>query len=375
MNKVGVIAEYNPFHNGHIYHLNKIKKMFPGSYYILILIGNFTQRGEISIINKWDKTRIALDYGYDLVAELPYIFSTQSANYYAKGAIEMLDKLDCDYLVFGSESNDIKMFEEIANATSNNEKYEQLIKEYTSKGNSYPVSCSLALKNFTGKLINKPNDILALEYIRNIKLLNSKIKPISIKRTNSYHEKEITKKITSATSIRKNINDIKKISNTMPKISLNLINKINYDKYFELVKYQIMSSSDLNCYLDVDEGIENKLKKSINSAENINDFILSVKSKRYSYNKIQRMLLHIVCKIKKEDNDLNLKYIRILGMSHKGKKVLKDVKDKINIPIITKYKKKYDNLFLTEKKVSMIYSLITNYDINNDFKSSIKTKE
>ena len=375
MNKVGVIAEYNPFHNGHIYHLNKIKKMFPGSYYILILIGNFTQRGEISIINKWDKTRIALDYGYDLVAELPYIFSTQSANYYAKGAIEMLDKLDCDYLVFGSESNDIKMFEELANATSNNEKYEQLIKEYTSKGNSYPVSCSLALKNFTGKLINKPNDILALEYIRNIKLLNSKIKPISIKRTNSYHEKEITKKITSATSIRKNINDIKKISNTMPKISLDLINKINYDKYFELVKYQIMSSSDLNCYLDVDEGIENKLKKSINSAENINDFILSVKSKRYSYNKIQRMLLHIVCKIKKEDNDLNLKYIRILGMSHKGKKVLKDVKDKINIPIITKYKKKYDNLFLTEKKVSMIYSLITNYDINNDFKSSIKTKE
>ena len=375
MNKVGVIAEYNPFHNGHIYHLNKIKKMFPGSYYILILIGNFTQRGEISIINKWDKTRIALDYGYDLVAELPYIFSTQSANYYAKGAIEILDKLDCDYLVFGSESNDIKMFEELANATSNNERYEQLIKEYTSKGNSYPVSCSLALKNFTGKLINKPNDILALEYIRNIKLLNSKIKPISIKRTNSYHEKKITKKITSATSIRKNINDIKKISNTMPKISLDLINKINYDKYFELVKYQIMSSSDLNCYLDVDEGIENKLKKSINSAENINDFILSVKSKRYSYNKIQRMLLHIVCKIKKEDNDLNLKYIRILGMSHKGKKVLKDVKDKINIPIITKYKKKYDNLFLTEKKVSMIYSLITNYDINNDFKSSIKTKK
>ena len=103
MKKIGVIAEYNPFHNGHIYHLNKVKEMFPDSYLILVLIGNFTQRGEISIINKWNKTKIALEYGYDLVVELPFSFATQSASFYAKGAIEILDNLNCDYLVFGSE--------------------------------------------------------------------------------------------------------------------------------------------------------------------------------------------------------------------------------------------------------------------------------
>lgn len=372
MKKVGVIAEYNPFHNGHIYHLNKVKEMFPDSYLILVLIGNFTQRGEISVINKWDKTKIALNYGYDLVVELPFLFATQSASFYAKGAVEILTKLDCDYLVFGSELNDVKTFEDIVNTTYKNKNYESLVKKYVDKGNNYPLACSLALKDLTGKLIDKPNDVLALEYIRCIKLLNSKIKPISIKRTNDYHEEDINKKITSATSIRRNLTDAKKIKNTMPKDSMSFISDINHNKYFDLIKYQIVSSDNLNDYLDVDEGIENKLKKVISNSNNLNELILNVKSKRYSYNKIQRMVLHIVCKIKKEDNNLKLNYIRVLGISHNGNKILKNVKSKINIPIITKYKKEYDDLFLIDKKASLIYSMLTNYNVNDDFKSSIK---
>ena len=134
MKKVGVIAEYNPFHNGHLYHLEKVKEMFPNCSYILILIGNFTQRGEISVINKWNKTKIALKYGYDLVVELPYLLSTQSANFYAKGCIDILNYLNCNYLVFGSETNDIDLFNSLANLTYNNNKYEEKIKEYVSKG-------------------------------------------------------------------------------------------------------------------------------------------------------------------------------------------------------------------------------------------------
>lgn len=372
MKKVGVIAEYNPFHNGHVYHLNKVKKMFPDSYLILVLIGNFTQRGEISVINKWDKTKIALNYGYDLVVELPFLFVTQSASFYAKGAVEILDKLDCDYLVFGSELNDVKTLEGLVNTTYKNKNYESLVKKYVDKGNNYPASCSLALKDLTGKLIDKPNDVLALEYVRCIKLLNSKIKPISIKRTNDYHEEDINKKITSATSIRRNLTDTKKIKNTMPKDSMSFISDINHDKYFDLIKYQIVSSDNLNDYLDVDEGIENKLKKVISNSNNLNELILNVKSKRYSYNKIQRMLLHIVCKIKKEDNNLKLNYIRVLGMTNNGRNILKEVKNSINIPIITKYKKEYDNLFWADKKASLIYSMLTDYNVNDDFKSSIK---
>lgn len=371
MIKVGVIAEYNPFHNGHLYHLNKVKEMFKDAYLILVLIGNFTQRGEISIINKWDKTKIALDHGYDLVVELPFLFATQSANYYAKGAISILNYLKCDYLVFGSESNDVKMLEEVVDLT-NNDNYENLVKKYIDKGINYPLACSLALKEISGITIDKPNDVLALEYVRNIKQTKSKIKPISIKRTNDYHEEEINKEITSATSIRKNIDNKKLIIKAMPKEVMKYIDKIDYDKYFNFIKYQIINSNDLSCYLDVDEGIENKLKKAINDAKDINDLILKVKSKRYSYNKIQRMLLHIVCKIKKEDNDLTIKYLRILGLSNKGKSILKEIKNEINIPIITKYKKEYDNLFKMDFKANNVYSLLTNYDINNEFRSSLK---
>ncbi len=372
MQKVGVIAEYNPFHNGHLYHLNKIKEMFPKASLILVLIGNFTQRGEISIINKWDKTKIALNYGYDLVVELPFLFATESASYYAKGAIELLNHLKCDYLVFGSESNNVKMLEELVCLTDNNINYENIVKEYVNKGFNYPTSCSLALKDISGITIDKPNDVLALEYIRSIKKLDSNIKPISIKRTNDYHEKNINKSITSATSIRKNINNINAINKAMPNEVIKYINKINYDKYFNLVRYQIISSNNLSSYLDVDEGIENKLKKVINNSNDLNDLILKIKSKRYSYNKIQRMILHIVCKIKKEDNDLTIKYIRVLGLNDKGKSILKQIKKDINIPIITKYKKEFDHLFKIDIKASNIYSLLSNYDVSNEFRSSLK---
>lgn len=372
---VGVIAEYNPFHNGHLYHLKKVKEMFPNSNLILILIGNFTQRGEASIINKWDKAKIALEYGYDLIVELPFIFATQAASIYAKGSIDILNLLNCDYLVFGSESDDINTLNELATLTYDNKEYEDLVKKYNGLGINYPSACSLALKDISGKLINKPNDVLGLEYIKQIKKTNSKIVPICIKRTNEYHEIKITNAIASASSIRKNLNDKNSIKKVMPESIIKYISDINHDKYFNLLKYEILSSDNLKEYLGVNEGIENKLKKEIIHSKDLNEFILRVKSKRYSYNNIFRMLLHIVCKIKKEDNDLNLKCIKVLGLSDNGKKILKESKKSINIPIITKYKKEYNKLFKNDYKANLIYSLITNYDIKNEFRSSIKVNE
>ena len=372
---VGVIAEYNPFHNGHLYHLKKVKEMFPNSNLILILIGNFTQRGEASIINKWDKAKIALEYGYDLVVELPFLYATQAASIYAKGAIDILNLLNCNYLVFGSESNDINTLDELANLTYDNKEYESLVKKYNSLGINYPMSCSLALKDISGKLINKPNDVLGLEYIKQIKKTSSKIVPICIKRTNEYHEIKITNNIASASFIRKNLNDKNNIKKVMPKSIIKYINDINHDKYFALLKYEILSSDNLNNYLGVTEGIENKLKKEIINSKNLNEFILKVKSKRYSYSNISRMLLHILCKTKKDDNDLELKYIRVLGLNNNGKKILKESKKNINIPIITKYKKEYNKLFKNDYKANLIYSLITNYDIKNEFRASIKVNE
>lgn len=369
MKKVGVIAEYNPFHNGHLYHLNKVKQMYPDSTLILILIGNFTQRADASVINKWDKTSLALKYGYDLVIELPYLFATSSAEYYADGAIQILNILKCDYLVFGSETNDINLFKTLALLTKNNNDYDMKVKKYLNAGNNYPKSCSLALKDISNIIIDKPNDVLGLEYVKNIIKYNSSIIPVSIKRTNDYNDDLISNNITSATSIRKNINNIDLIKSTLPKDSLELINEINYNEYFKLIKYEAISNDNLNDYLDVEEGLENKLKKEIFNCNNLNDLVARLKSKRYSYNKIKRMLLHIICNTNKNYSK-NIKYIRVLGMSNNGKKILRDIKD-IDIPIITKFKKEHECLLESDIKASKIYSLIADYDYKNEFRSSI----
>ena len=157
MKKVGIICEYNPFHNGHIYHLQKIKEMYPDSLIILVMSTSFTMRGELSILNKWDKTSIAINNGIDLVIELPTFYSTNSSDTFAEGAIKILNYLDCDYLVFGSEENNIDLLKELAEVQLNNKDYNSLVKEYMDKGNNYPTSQSKALKDICGKIINLPN--------------------------------------------------------------------------------------------------------------------------------------------------------------------------------------------------------------------------
>lgn len=371
MKKVGIIAEYNPFHNGHLYHLNEAKKLFDDASFILILIGNFTQRGEASIINKWDKTKIALDYGYDLVVELPFNISTSSADIYALGAIKILDMLKCDYLVFGSETNDIKLFNDLVNITKDNITYESKIKYYLDMGYNYPKSCSLALKDVSNIMVDKPNDVLALEYVRSIINLNSNIVPISIKRTNEYNDITIKDNIASASYIRDNIDDINLIKDLLPSLSLSYINEINNNKMFDLLKYEIIINENLTDILDVNDEIKNKLKKEIFNVSNIDELIKKIKTKRYSYNRLRRMLLHILTNTKKDYNtDIN--YIRVLGFTSVGTKILKEVKKDINVPIITKFKKEYSNLFNDDIKASKIYSLISNYDLKRDFLSSIK---
>ena len=134
---IGIIAEYNPFHNGHKYQIEKIKKKYPDSTIIVVMSSSFTQRGDVSLLNKWKKTKIALENNVDLIIELPFIFSTQSADIFAKGAIEILKELKVDLLVFGSESNNIKELEQIALTQINNKEYDLFVKKYLDKGYNY----------------------------------------------------------------------------------------------------------------------------------------------------------------------------------------------------------------------------------------------
>ena len=376
MANIGIICEYNPFHNGHLYHLEKIKEKDPSSTIILVLGTSFSQRGEISILNKWEKTEIALHYGVDLVIELPFIFATQSADFFAKGAIEILNHLKCEEIIFGSESNNIEDIKTLITASENIE-YEKIVKEYLNDGLNYPTALSLALKKLTNKTVETPNDILAFSYLKQIKKINSNIKASSIKRTNNYHEKELTEKIASATAIRENLKENNDISDFIPEKTQEILkrNQRNYEeKYFELLKYKLLSEEDISKYQTVEEGLENKILKEIKSSNSLEELIKKVKTKRYTYNKIKRMLTHILCSLTKEEAKIeHVTYLKVLGFSNKGQEYLNKIKKEVKIPIITKIKKEHYNLLKIDLRVTDIYNLITNSN-NTDNKIIKKSK-
>ncbi len=364
MKSVGIICEYNPFHNGHLYHLQKVKELYKDYIIILIMSGNFTERGDVSIINKWDKTDIALTYGIDLVIELPYVFATESADKFAKASIEMLNYLKVEAIVFGSESNDIAKLSKLADIQLNNKKYNSLIKEYLNSGYNYPTALSKALEQISGKKVTTPNDILAISYIREIKRINSKIKPIAIKRNNDYNSLDLLDNITSASSIRNELKNNGDVSKYVPSLTNDYLKKnihIN-EKYFKLLKYKIISTHNLAKFQTVDEGIENRIKKYIINSKSLDELILKIKTKRYTYNKLSRMFIHILCGFTKEEANRNndIKYIRILGFNINGKAYLNYIKKEIPIPLISNFSSIKDEMLDIEFRTTCIYASILN---------------
>lgn len=353
MQKVGIICEYNPFHNGHLYHIQKIKEIFDDPTIILVMSSHYTERGNLSILNKWDKTEIALNNGVDLVVELPFEFSTQSSDIFAKGAVGILNHLKCEYIVFGSESNDIVKLNTLANI-QNTIEYNYEVKKLMKQGTSYPKAASSALKHLHGEEVDTPNDILALSYIKEIKRIKSDITPLSIKRTNDFNSSKIQGNIISANLIRNNLDKIE-IAKYVPKNAIKNYYKVDY---FNYLKYKILSENDLSIYQTVDEGIENKLKKGIEDSYTLNDLTLSIKSKRYTYNKINRMFIHILTSFTKEEaaKRKDIRYIRILGFNKKGREYLNSIKKQVEIPIYTNFNKDLE----LELKVTKIYAQIVN---------------
>ena len=358
---VGIIAEYNPFHNGHKYHLEKVKEMFKEETIILVMPGNFVQRGEPAIIDKWERTNIAIEEGIDLVVELPFPFATQSADYYSYGAITLLNHLKVDKLVFGSECNNIKDLEAIVDCELKNKDFDQLVKFYGKCGYNYPTSLSLTLKELTNKEIKTPNDILGITYIKTIKKEKYKITPYLIKRTNSYHEKELQKEISSATAIRKAIIEKKNIDNQIPISTKKRLKKIHQkEDYFPFLKYKIITEENLTQYLGVDQGLQNSLKKEIEQVQSIQELIEKCKRKRNTQSNISRALLHILCNYTKEENKKfqEITYIRLLGMNQKGKKYLNQIKKEITIPIISKITREKDLMLEKELQTTKIYTIL-----------------
>jgi len=409
MKILGIITEYNPFHNGHLYHLLKAKEITKADYVIAVMSGNFLQRGEPAIINKWARAKIALNAGVDLVIELPFVFSTQDANGFAFGAVKLLDSLQIiDYLCFGCETNNLNTLYSISNFLNDEpKKYKELILYYSKSGNEFPKSRSQALCEYhrifgieglekisplnLSKLLKYPNNILALEYIKHLLNLKSKIKPIAIKRMGaSYHQKNIKGNISSATSIRSEIlniltyskNDLfalnDKIKSTIPSSGFQILEKelresegpITLESFYQyiLATLRRMSIEDISLIQGITEGLENRLKKVSLTSFTVEQLINSIKTRRYTRTKIQRIILHLMMNLSKKDitmfNECGPLYTRILGFSKKGKTLLRAIKKNSSTPLISKlsnYLKQAnmeENSYLRNRLEKML-----NYDI------------
>ena len=375
-NVVGLVVEYNPFHNGHLHHIQEIDKLFEDNIKIAVMSGDFVQRGEPSLLNKFEKTKVALSHGIDIVIELPAFYSCQSAEIFARGSVNILDKLSCSHIVFGSESNDLDKLKKIATIS--------LTKEFLAEGFSYPTAFSKAL--FDEKLGS--NDTLALEYLKAIKVLNSKIIPHSIKREKTGYYDDEKENFASASYIRKKILSLDKdkinlsfAKDLVPKFSFdtlekNFSNLISLENFYDLIRYEILKNKeDLKNIQDMEVGLENRLYESALKNLDFNCFFNEILSKRLTISRLQRILLHILLGLTKDvtnNTKFSIPFVKILGFSKKGQEYLNFLKktdsykeNKIltsnrNLKEFLNEEEKF--LFEFNERCSQIYRIKSNYD-------------
>lgn len=396
MNITGIITEYNPFHNGHKFHLEESKKQTKSDGTICIMSGNFVQRGGPAIIDKWKRTELALNNGVDLIIELPTFYAVSSAEFFAKGAVSILNSLNIvNNLFFGSEIGDAKALSEIAKVlVSEDERFQNILKENLSLGLTFAKAREKSLIEYLNSseinnIITSSNNILGIEYIKAILKLNSSINPVALKREGSnYNDKSLSQTFSSATSIRevlKNTSNIEELKNIIPLESYEVFSKLQEQDYrftfeeemFKYIKYKIQTNCvNFNNLYEVTEGLDNKIIKEISSSNSLHEFILKIKSKRYTYSKISRILTHIYLGLDNDDfkdiaNENNL-YVRVLGFNKTGREILSLIKANSSIPLITKVPRFTNNPLLKfDLQATACYSLL-NDKVNpfNDYLQS-----
>lgn len=392
---LGIIAEYNPFHNGHLYQIEEAKRQTGAQYVVAIISGNFTQRGNTSLVNKWTKAQMALENGVDIVLELPTVYSVSSAENFAEGAIKVLDSLKIvDTLCFGTETGDFPALNNIANILySEPKEYTALLNHELGKGLSYPKARDNALMMYLNdikryaNIMTGANNILGIEYLKAIKKLKSDIKPYTIERKNVYYNDErIVDEFASATAIRKLIatEQYDELRKVMPRNSYMLLKEEikNGNYVIDLVKYEKeiiynlrkMTIKEISEIPDVTEGLENLIKNAADSCNNLIDLVNIIKSKRYTQTRIQRILLCALLGITKKDVQNSKKvvpYARVLGFNARGREMLSDIcniNPKIQmITSVKKYKEQNTNKTLAEMLekdifATNVYTLGYEYD-------------
>lgn len=375
MNIVGLITEYNPFHNGHLYHINEAKKVTNADYVIVVMSGNFVQRGTPAFIDKYQRTKMALLNGADLVIELPVCYATSSAETFALGAVAILNNLSIvNSICFGSECGDISILSNIAKIMlTEPEPYQSFLQSYLKSGYTFPAARMHALLEYDKmspsfisntssditheelkSLLASSNNILGIEYMKALFQLNSNIKPYTIKRKDSnYNDEHLTDNISSATAIRKSIQrneTIRHLKNNVPSNVYTILEEqykkthpIFEDDFSLLLSYQLMRETDTSLlkYLDITKGLNMRIDSYKNQFFSYSDFAMELKTKQYTLTRINRALLHLLLNIKKENLDVYKEngyalYARILGFKKSSSHLIKKAKERSEIPFITK---------------------------------------
>ena len=389
MNITAIIAEYNPLHLGHKYHINKAKQETKADGLICVISGNFVQRGMPAIIDKWERTKMALENGIDLVIELPALYALSSAEFFSFGAISLLNSLGIvNNISFGSECGNVDFLFKIAEVLiSEPLQYKNILKKYLNQGLSYPFARSKALqcylsnfnKNFITNdltnILNSSNNILGIEYCKSLLSLNSNIKPYTIIREgNKYNSLELESCYSSATSIRKYMNEnitFDTLAHHVPPLVFDRLSDMKNTKYNFVYEDSIMpfikhkhftSKNTLELLPDASEGLHNKISKGLLNSESFHELISYAKSKRYTYSRISRILCQYFIGFDNYQTKILRKspcpYVRILGLNKVGASMLKSAKKTSTIPIYSKLPTSLNKVLELDVQSTKAYSLI-----------------
>lgn len=383
MKSVGLIVEYNPFHNGHYYHMQQSIRQTEADVVIAVMSGYFLQRGEPALISKWQRTKMALAGGADLVVELPYAFSTGKAEIFANGAISLLSALKADEVCFGSEEGAIEPFQRtVAFLEKHREPFEEKLKSFLSNGYSYPKAASLAFETFetdgTIADLSKPNNILGFHYVKALHDQKSSVKASTITRTGAgYHDPDLgDQKIASATGIRNTIvssgEPLENIRSVVPGFTFDILNESfgrfgafhSWESLFPFLKYRLLTSTpkQLASVYEAEEGLEHRLLQQIKTADSFQSFMKRIKTKRYTWTRLQRLCVHILTNTGKEEMASVIEnpaatYIRLLGMSGKGRIYLNQIKKDLSLPLISTLSRHSNPLLLLDERAADCYAL------------------
>lgn len=391
MKNIAIIAEFNPFHNGHKFLIDEIKSRYKPDNIIVVMSGNFVQRGDLSIIDKWRRAEAAIHCGANLVLELPVPYAFQNAQVFAEGALAIISKLDIDHICFGTESDDIEDLVKVADLLTNESTdFKRLLQSSLKQGVSFPKALSMTLDHDMPEGLLSPNNILAIEYMKTINKKKYSITACHIKRQGSpYNSELIIDNLSSATAIRKALfreadADVK---NNVPSDSYKLLDDFkkenngfnSMDRLFDVLKYKILSTDPIslrNIY-DMGEGLENRILKSVEGAEDLESFIMAIKSKRYTYLRIRRILLNILLNLTRDIFDSlsvdDITFAKVLATDKKGRNFLRANSDKLKF--LTR-KSDFDSLHasstditinsLTDYSSKIYYLAINSRMLNNE---------